>query len=51
MIMNTACGSKSVCSIYNMTVNKICLNNIFKIMFDNEKLFKNYFSYLLQERE
>ena len=40
MIINTAYGSKSVCSIYNIAINKICPNDIFKIIFDNEKLFK-----------
>ena len=39
MIINVACGSKSVCSIYNMAVNKVCPNDIFKRMFDNEKFF------------
>ena len=52
MIINTACGSKRFWSINNIiAVNKICQNDIFKIMFDDEKTFKNYFSYLLKERE
>ena len=44
MIISTAYGSKSFCSIYyNMADNKICPNDIFKIMLDND--FLNYFSY------
>ena len=44
MIISTAYGSKSFCSIYyNMVDNKICPNDIFKIMFDND--FFDYFSY------
>ena len=39
MIISTAYGSKSFCSIYyNMADNKICPNDIFKIMFDNDFL-------------
>ena len=37
MIISKSCGSKSFCSIYyNMADNKICPNDMFKIMFDND---------------
>ena len=39
VIINTAYGSRSFCSIYNIAINKICPNDIFKIIFDNEKTF------------
>ena len=39
MIISTAYGSKSFCSIYyNIADNKICPDYMFKIMFDNDFL-------------
>ena len=36
MIINTAYDSKSFCSIYNIAIDKICPNDVFKIIFDND---------------
>ena len=39
--MDTAYGSESFCSKYKIiAINKSCQNDIFKIIFDNEKLIK-----------